>query len=577
MEIGEERGAARGDTRLAIAFALLLGLAWAVRDWGALSALHLPDTDDAMRLQQIRDWLAGQAFGDVRQYRLAGGLAMHWSRLPDLVPAAIITLLRPLTGAHAAEVTAVIAWPLMLFAAALALVAAITRQLAPDAARTAIIVGGIAYPVTTLFAPGRIDHHGLQIVLVLATVRALLAAPGWASGLIAGAATGASLIVGMEMAPVLGLASLSVLIGWWLGHGGKDGRRAGQLAGLGAGLSGMMALGSILFTTSDWSYPACDGFTRTVWLVAQTGALVPLLLGLATPVLATRSLRAAAGLALGGLIALPLLPIAQGCASPYGHVDPLVARLWLDHVGEAQSLFAAPLATAIAYAGLLIAGIAATLWQVARRPLPGWVLLLALQLGALGIACLELRGVYAGVILGAPALAVAIGRARARGALWLAGAWIGSAGMLYPIAAQAFAPAGKAGAICDAQAALAALPAGTVMAPIDVGAYAIAATRHRLIAAPYHRNNAGNAAMYRFFLGEPTTARTIAARWRIDYVLVCPDDFTELDRTDAATPRSMLVQLRKGHAPDWLRPVATSSGAGLWRVAARLREPPRAD
>lgn len=558
---------------LAFAFALLLGLAWAARDWGSLSALRLPDTDDAMRLQQIRDWLGGQAFADVRQHRLAGGMPMHWSRLPDLVPAAIITLLRPLIGVHAAEVAAVVIWPLALFGAALALVAAITRKLAPEAARTAIIVAGVAYPVTTLFAPGRIDHHGLQIVLVLVAVRALLAAPGWVSGIVAGVATGASLITGMEMAPVLSLVSLSVWVGWWLGRGGAP----GQLAGLGTGLSGTLALGATIFATTEWAYAACDSFTSTVWMAAQIGAVAALVLGLATPLLGTKSLRAAASLMIGGMVALPLLPIAHGCANPYGAVDPLVARLWLEHVGEAQSLFVAPIATAVAYAGLLVAGIAATLWQLRRGPQSSWTMLLALQLAALAVACFELRGVYAGVILGTPALAVAIGEARARGALWLAGAWLGSAGMLYPIAAQAFAPTGTPSAACNPQAALAALPTATVMAPIDVGAYAIAAGPHRMIAAPYHRNNAGNAAMYRFFLGTPDAAQAIAARWRVDYVLLCPSDFGEVDRATTRDPHRLLAQLRRGAAPDWLTPIATAPGAKLWRVAPRLREAPRAD
>ena len=81
------------DAALASAIALLLSAVWAIRDWTALSALHLPDTDDVVRLQQIRDWLGGQAFGDLAQHRLGlGGVEMHWSRLPDLAPAAIIAL-----------------------------------------------------------------------------------------------------------------------------------------------------------------------------------------------------------------------------------------------------------------------------------------------------------------------------------------------------------------------------------------------------------------------------------------------------------------------------------------------------
>jgi len=116
------------DAALAAAIALLLSAIWAMRDWAALSALHLPDTDDVVRLQQIRDWLGGQAFADLAQHRLGiGGVEMHWSRLPDLVPAAIIALLTPLMGAHGAELAAVIAWPASLFVAALILTGSIAR------------------------------------------------------------------------------------------------------------------------------------------------------------------------------------------------------------------------------------------------------------------------------------------------------------------------------------------------------------------------------------------------------------------------------------------------------------------
>ncbi len=314
-----------------------------------------------------------------------------------------------------------------------------------------------------------------------------------------------------------------------------------------------------MFATTDWAYPACDSFTRTVWMLAQGGAVVPLALGLATPLLATRLRRLMASAALGGLLTGLLLPAAQACASPYGNVDRLVARLWLDHVGEAQSLFAAPWPTIFGYAGLLVAGIMATLWQVWRAPHSGWTTLLALQMTALAIACLELRGVYAGVILGAPALAAAIGAARRRGSLALAGAWIGSAGMLYPIAAQALTPqeAGQPGlgTACTDRGLierLRALRAGTLMAPIDVGAYALAATPHAVIAAPYHRNNAGNAAMYRFFMADPAAARAIATHWRVNYVILC----------DPVPPGAFAKRLRDGKAPAWLAPV----GPQLWQV-----------
>ena len=51
-----------------------------------------PDTDDAMRLVQVRDLLAGQGWFDMVQHRLMPpeGASMHWSRLVDAPLAALI-------------------------------------------------------------------------------------------------------------------------------------------------------------------------------------------------------------------------------------------------------------------------------------------------------------------------------------------------------------------------------------------------------------------------------------------------------------------------------------------------------
>src|SRR5256714_12517650 len=68
-------------------FAALLGLAWLfvvlqlVAQYWTGTAHAFADTDDAMRLAQLRDWLGGQGWFDMRQTRVAGGYESHWSRL----------------------------------------------------------------------------------------------------------------------------------------------------------------------------------------------------------------------------------------------------------------------------------------------------------------------------------------------------------------------------------------------------------------------------------------------------------------------------------------------------------------
>lgn len=574
-----------GDAALAFAIAAILTIGWCWRDWPLLSRLHLPDTDDVMRLQQIRDWLAGQDFRDLSQHRLGpNGLLMHWSRLPDLVPGAIISQLTPQIGQARAELAAVILWPALLFTAALLLIGRIARAIDPAIARTAIIVAAIGYPVTTLFMPGRIDHHGFQIALLLVIVRALLARAGHVSGAIIGLAACASLVIGLETAPFLLVAALLVWLPWSAGRGG------GQLLGFGLAIGLGLGFAKIIFAPDGWAYPACDGFTRIAWQGAQHASFAPVILAMAGPLIPSARHRIAAS----GLIALAgiaiLSPVARACVSPYAGVDPLLARLWLDNVGEAQAMLAAPARVALGYVGLLGAGLLASLACTYRRPSYGWAVVVSFQLVSLALCFVQLRGAYAGAMLAAPGLAAIIAIARARGSLWLAGAWLGSAGMIYPIAAQAFVapppPAARvraAGDDCTSpamMAALARLPIGTVIAPIDLGAYAIAATHHRLVAAPYHRNNSGNAAMYRFFLGTAATSREIAANLGADYVVLCPAGLATVDPALVSDPRRLIGQLTDGRHPAWLHPLGARGGPGLgsnriFRIERDLSSPPK--
>jgi hypothetical protein len=561
-----------GDLGVALLLAGLLSLAWTLQGWANLSALRLPDTDDVVRLQQIRDWLGGQGFGDLAQHRLGlpPGLEMHWSRLPDLVPATLIVVLSPLFGAHAAELVAVIVWPALLFAAALALVASIARGIGVSGPLAALIAA-LAYPATTLFMPGRIDHHGFQLVLLLVVARAAVGPGRLAAGAAAGIATAASLAIGVETAPLLAVGGAAIVVRWITG--GREGQAC--LAGYAMALVLGLIAAAALLHTSGWGWPGCDGFTAELWRAAQFAALAPLALAVFGFAFTDAKARLIATLVVGAAALVGALALAPDCLQPYGEVDPLLAQLWLANVAEAQPLFDAPLGHALGYAGLMLAGIAAGAWIWRRTREARWLVLLALQLAALGLTLVQLRGAYAGALLAAPALAALITAARAKSVLVLIPAWLVSAGLLYQLAGDAFAPKAASGAAtgdCTSPAALArlaALPPGTLMAPIDMGAWALAATPHRVVAAPYHRNQAGNVAMYRFFLGPIDNARTIAREWKVDMVALCPGDFDELG-TQAGYTGRLSGALRSGRPPAWLRPISPPGEApALFAVEPR--------
>src|SRR3569623_559886 len=300
------------DALMATLLAGVLAAAWSVRAWSNLASLRLPDPDDMMRLQQIRDWLGGQAFADLTQYRLgADGVAMHWSRLPDLVPGAIIWSLEGPIGRHAAEIVAAIVWPAML---------------------------------------------------------------------VAGVATSLSVVVGMETTPLRALIGLVIVIDWVVG--GRPARD--RLMGFGIALCAVTLASSIVFHTTAWDYAASAGFTAISARALMVASFVPIGLALAGWDSSPRvrlSLGIASALALGATLTIS----TPQCFAPYGNVPPLLRSLWLMRVGEAQPLFAAPLVVAIGYAGLTVAGIAAGIWQWRRERSRGWLVLLALQLGAMAV------------------------------------------------------------------------------------------------------------------------------------------------------------------------------------------------
>jgi len=90
--------------------------AWFIYNkWSDIRFFALGDTDDNMRMMQVRGLLGGQGWFDLRQYRLNPpvGANIHWSRLVDLPIAGLILLLRPLIGGAAAERWAVGIAPLL--------------------------------------------------------------------------------------------------------------------------------------------------------------------------------------------------------------------------------------------------------------------------------------------------------------------------------------------------------------------------------------------------------------------------------------------------------------------------------
>lgn len=548
------------------------------------------DNDSLMRLAQVRDLLAGQGWFDLHQYRmgLEGGFVMHWSRLVDAPVAGLILVLRPFVGEGRAELAAQFAWPALTMMAALWFLLRAARLAGGEAARfPALVLGATALHFLYIFAPGALDHHNIQLALILA-VCALLMSGTFAAGLGAGAAAAASLTIGMETLPYVAAAGAVAALLFLL----RGAEEAPAATGFGAGLAGAAAL--LLLVTvrpSQWTVAACDAFSG-----AQAGQAVLGGLGLAAVACtwrdAARGRRLAALAALAAASAAWLLVAYPQClADPYAALDGRLKTLWLDRVSEAQPLWRLvgedPAAVALYYVTPALA-LALTAARLARRGFERETAIVGLLLAAaLAVSAWQVRGASFAVALAVLPLAAWIGDARARRAaersnaasLRLAGAWLVSFNVAWGLAAAQFSgPAGGGGPqaagteSCEAAAAyegLAALPAGTVAAVSNLGAPILALTAHRALAGPYHRNIAGNTAVLDLMMADPAAARELAARDGVDYVAVCPGN-PEDAFLAAQAPAGLLARLAAGRAPDWLEPAGQSAGGDLaiYRMAA---------
>jgi hypothetical protein len=115
--------------------------------------------------------------------------------------------------------------------------------------------------------------------------------------------------------------------------------------------------------------------------------------------------------------------------------------------------------------------------------------------------------------------------------------------------------------------AIAQQPKGMVFTFVDLGPRLITVTHHSTVTGPYHRNGQQIADVMKAFRGDEAQARRIIAKYRSDYLLVCPNMSTATIFR-AETPNGFYSQLSRGRVPSWLTPVPLpkNSPFKMWRV-----------
>ena len=540
----------------------------------------LNDTDDAMRLTVIRDFLAGQGWYDLVQHRLNTpfGAEIHWSRLIDLPIAGLVLLLRPFAG-NLAETIALYVWPLALLLVLLWLNGKLVLTLVGrDGILPALALPAFSLITMAEFVPGRIDHHSVQILLMLLTLFCSLQAlerPRFAIG--AGLAAATALAIGIDSLPFVGAAILSFGLMWVFVPG-----RAASLRGFGVsfGLATALHLG-LAVPPERWLVPVCDAISPVYAGLALGTGLAFLLLSLLPMPQRPVWPRLLTGIGAGAALALALALLFPACLrGPYANLDPWLLDHWINRITEALPFWVSLLRDptypiAVGLPPLL--AVLVVLWRVFRGPVEGraaWLVYAVFLLLAVAAMLLQIRMVRLATSLSVPAGAYLIVMARNRylatrrpwRVIPLIGSWLAFAGIaiaivvagviaLFPDYQDSIADPRLASRIScrmpEAFADLAALPPERIMAPIDLGAHLLAFTPHEVVAAPYHRNVEGVRDAFAFFNEPIDTARNILERRGIGLVVICPT-MPEMRGTGEVAADSFVRLYPEGRLPAWL-------------------------
>jgi hypothetical protein len=553
--------------------------------WGAIRVFALGDTDDNMRIMQVRALLSGQGWYDLSQHRLAGS-NIHWSRLVDLPIAGLKLMFTPLFGGRTAEQIAVAVAPLIpMLAAMAALAVAVRRLIAPIAWPLAIALLACAGSANGMWQPLRIDHHGWQLAL-LAWAMASLTDPKRArGGVTLGLASALSFAIGLEMLPYLAVSGALVVLMWV-----RDGGEARRLAAYGASLGGGCALAFLMFTSEANMAPICDALTP-VWLSALLAAgAIAVALAYATPArpLARLGLAVLGGAVLAGAFALG----APQCLGRLEQSSPELERLWLSRVREAMPIWRHGFDVTVQTVTLPVAGLigyALMLWQSRRDParLIPWAAIALLGALAAALLCWQTRAGPAAQTLsipGATALAWA-------SIVWLMGRRSMPVRVLGVVAAflvisgtasfqltrwfdtpmsEGRKAVNRANNRCPTLYALAPVnrePAGMVLTFVDLGPRLITVTHHDAITGPYHRNARQIIDVMHVWRGTEANAHATALRYHVDYVLICPN-LSESTIYSSEAPAGFYAQLMRGKVPKWLVgvPLPANSPYRMWRM-----------
>lgn len=330
-------GSAKLSTFLILVLVFLAAAAYDLSD----NVLFLGDIDDRLRAVQIRQLLSGKGWYDLTLTGIAmpGPYVSPWSRLVDAPYAAIAWALSHLVGTEQALAIAFNIWPPLLMLAFAWFSAGCMTRLMPRGGNVAPLhafVAALAMISPALeFAPGRIDHHNLQLVMLAAASYGVLC---WsaAGGILTGLALALSATIGLETLPLIAALWSALALSWIAGRPGAN----EVFKSFSASIAVLSPIATLVFAGPGVLSSVQNDIFSAPYIAAFSGfGLISFLVAIILPRGVSLTARLAA-LAIPGAALAVLIVIAMPdvLAGPYALIDPITRELWLDRIDQEHSV-----------------------------------------------------------------------------------------------------------------------------------------------------------------------------------------------------------------------------------------------
>ena len=298
--------------------------------------------DDIARKLQIMDLLRDGQWHDPTWPFLAMPEPYYspWSRLVDAPYVLVTWVLSPFTGTETAFGLSRLIVPVLWFGVYAVLAVRIMQRLTPSGlnALSIGIAALCAFLAIAEFHPGRIDHHNVQLVLMLVLCLGLVS-PHRHAGVLIGLASFLSVAIGLECTPFVAIAIVGLgLVAAWTG----EASHVRRLTATGLTLCIItLPLSLMLIGSTAVGQVQCDALSAPWVLALSAGGLVIALAPRLWRLDAFAHTAARlASLAVPGALLLVLLWVAFPLChhGPLYMIDPVAKEYWFSRIFQEHNI-----------------------------------------------------------------------------------------------------------------------------------------------------------------------------------------------------------------------------------------------